>query len=306
MTSGVPASADTIDGDLRAIEDPEERGRRAAEVIEQYQPVVDVATAVRDETIRVLYAAGMRQAPIGRIAGITRARVNQILKADTPGPARPFWGAAESHLTIALGEKREEPKDASGGQGPVVATEDMQAFEMLRELLAGADISADYEMIPAPGIVRLNRAGLLVVCGPRLSPMIAQSAEADPYLGFGKDGAGWHLANRETGESWHSPLDAGEPGDIGYLARLPRPDQNGTFLYIAGIHAAGAPGVAHYLSGNLDALWRMVGTQRFSALISCVFDSRHLVTESSLLSGPYLHGGGSAGLVALKTSGGAE
>lgn len=301
MTSETPASADAADEELRAINDPEERARRAADVIEHCKTIIEVATIVRDEAIPLLHAGGMKQAPIGRVVRISRERVNQILRAGSPVPGRLFWGAPEGHLTIALGEKKEEPKDASGGPGPVVATEDMQAFEMLREMLTGADISADYEMIAPPGIVRLNRAGLLVICGPRLSSVIAQSAEADPFLGFGKDEAGWFLANRDTGERWHSPLDAGEMSDIGYIARLPRPDQNGAFLYIAGVHAAGAPGVAHYLSEHLSDLWRSVGTQRFSALISCTFDSRRRVTGSKLLSGPYLHEGPAAGLAGPKT-----
>src|ERR1039457_7014909 len=186
-----------------------------------------------------------------------------------PGPERAFWGAKDLEITIAVGEKTEAPKDASGPLGPVVTTEAREAVDILRALADQMAISTEYEPIPPPGFVNLNQEGLVVICGPRLSPLVAQVLESDQLLGFSKDEQGWYVVDRRTGDTWRSPMDNGEMADIGYLGRLPRPDGRGTFLYIAGIHAAGTSGVAHYLASNLPSLWREVKTSRFSALIRC-------------------------------------
>ena len=86
-------------------------------------------------------------------------------------------------------------------------------------------------------------------------------------------------------------MDAGGAGDIGYLARLPRPDARGTFLYIAGIHAMGSSGVIHYLDRHLAEVYREVRTKRFSALVECDFDSAtRKVVSSNLVTPLYSHG----------------
>ena len=86
-------------------------------------------------------------------------------------------------------------------------------------------------------------------------------------------------------------MDEGECGDIGYVARLPRPDGRGTFLYIAGIHAMGSSGVIHYLDKHLAEVYRDVKTKRFSALTRCEFDrDTRKVSTSSLITPLYLHG----------------
>lgn len=42
-------------------------------------------------------------------------------------------------------------------------------------------------------------------------------------------------------------------------------------MYIAGIHAVGAPGAVHYLEGHLSELYKELKTQRFSTIIECEF-----------------------------------
>ncbi|MFD8978907.1 hypothetical protein [Streptomyces sp. NPDC059564] len=129
-----------------------------------------------------------------------------------------------------------------------------------------------------------------MVCGPRLSPIIAQVLEGDDNLRFQKDRA-WHLVDLKTEEVYRSPMDEdGSAGDVGYLARLPRLDGRGTFIYIAGIHAIGANGVVHYLENHLAELYREVRTRRFSTLISCRYDPKtQEVLESKRVSPIYRH-----------------
>lgn len=154
----------------------------------------------------------------------------------------------------------------------MVAQEDLHAYEHLRRLAARYGLDAEYEVIPPPGNVLLNRHNLVVVCGPRLSPLIEQILQSDPHLAFRRDERGWFLADRTSGQDYRSPMDEDEPADIAYFGRLPRPDGQGTFLYIAGIHAPGAPGVVHWLTTELPAVYAEVKLRRFSTLVSCRFD----------------------------------
>jgi hypothetical protein len=128
------------------------------------------------------------------------------------------------------------------------------------------------EVIGPPGLVNLNRDNLVVICGPRLSPIIAQVLASDPNLGFAQDERGWFLVDHATGTTYRSPRDDGEPADYAYLGRLPRIDGRGTFLYFAGIHAPGNSGAMHYLEGHLEELYGEVRTGRFSTIIACRFD----------------------------------
>lgn len=265
---------------LRVIADPTERARRA------HLAIVG-AEQIRNEAIAAAYGRGITQAAIGSALGISGARVGQILQGG-PGPERAFWGPEGGCVTVAVGGKTEAAKKASGEPGPVVAVEDLAAYETLRASLAEMGIQARYEVIPPPGFVDLNRPGLIVICGPRLSPLVGQILASDRTLGFGHDEAGWYLEDRKAGKIWRSPMDSGEASDIAYLGRLPRPDGRGTFVYIAGIHAAGAQGAIHYAAAELVQLWQRVRDRRFSALIRSTFDPEtREVADSELLSGPH-------------------
>lgn len=265
---------------LQDIADPLERARRA------HQALAD-AEQIRNSAIAEANLGGTSQVVIAEALGISRQRVSQILKGG-PGPERAFWGVDGGRLTVAVGGKTEGAKQASGGLGPVVAVEDLAAYEMLRASAAEMGIETCYEVIPQPGFVDLNRPGLVVICGPRLSPLVGQILASDRAIGFTHDNAGWFLEDRKTGKAWRSPMDSGQPSDIAYLGRLPRPDNRGTFIYIAGIHAAGAPGAVHYLAGALEKVWKQVRDRRFSALVRCTFDPEtREVTASELFAGPY-------------------
>ena len=264
---------------LRAIPGPLERARRANLAM----PGVE---QIRNDAI----AEASHSTPPATIAdtlGISRARISQILKGG-PGPERAFWGADGGRLTVALGGKTEAAKKASGQPGPVVAVEDFAAYEALQASAAALGIQTRHEVIAPPGLVDLNRGGLVVICGPRLSPLVAQVLASDRALAFGCDDTGWFLQDRRAGRAWRSPSDSGEAADIAYVGRLPRPDGLGTFLYVAGIHAAGAGGVVNFLAGNLETAWQKVRDRRFSALVRCTFDpDTRDITGSELLTDFY-------------------
>jgi hypothetical protein len=252
---------------LGQITDPAERAKEASSLLLSYQQAVGELSRIRREAVEELSGQGMTQAQIAEILGTTRARIGQILTSG-PRPERALLGVGT--LTVALGGKLEAGKT---DPGPVVAQEDLAAYEHLRTLAQSMGLDTRYEVIPSNGMLNLNREGLIVICGPRLSPLIAQVLASDTNLTFEKDDAGWHLVDNVAGRIYRSPMDAGEPGDYAYVGRLPRLDGHGTFLYIAGIHAVGAAGVVHYLANHLEDLYRDVRRQRrWSLLVSCRYD----------------------------------
>lgn len=268
---------------------PVERAKAAIDLMATYQGWVTELSRIRREAIEEAQASGMTQAEIAAKLGVSRGRVGQLASAGPP-PERAFFGT--DLVTVSLGGKYEAGKDPDQNRSEVVTREDLNNFEHLRKLLGGMKLDTQYEVIPPTGIVNLNRENHVVVCGPRLSPIVAQVLEGDHNLGFAKDRA-WHLVDHRTGQEYRSPMDEdGSAGDFGYLGRLPRLDGRGTFLYIAGVHSIGANGVVHYLENNLAELYREVRTRRFSTLISCRYDPETLdVLESRRVTPLYRHEG---------------
>ncbi|MFK3733153.1 hypothetical protein ACI2LJ_23155 [Streptomyces sp. NPDC088090] len=86
----------------------------------------------------------------------------------------------------------------------MITREDLGNFEHLRKLLGGMKLDAQYEVIPPSGTVNLNRENHVVICGPRLSPLIAQILEGDDNLGFAKDSA-WHLLGQDRRQGMPVP-----------------------------------------------------------------------------------------------------
>ncbi|MGW1767988.1 sigma-70 family RNA polymerase sigma factor [Streptomyces sp. NPDC002073] len=265
---------------------PVERAKAASLLMTDYSGRVTELARIRREAIEEAAAAGMSQSEIAAHLGVSRGRVGQ-LASQGPPPERAFFGT--ELVTVSLGGKYEAGKSPEE-MGEVIAREDLANFDHLRKLLSTLKLDSQYEVIPPTGIVNLNRDNHVVVCGPRLSPIIAQVLEGDDNLRFQKDRA-WHLVDLKAQEVYRSPMDEdGSAADIGYLARLPRLDGKGTFIYAAGIHAIGANGVVHYLENNLAELYRDVRTRRFSTLISCRYDPKTLeVIESKRVTPIYRH-----------------
>ncbi|MEU4235371.1 hypothetical protein AB0F17_64820 [Nonomuraea sp. NPDC026600] len=273
---------------VREISDPLERSKAATDAQTAVKAVEAEFSRIRREALEELIRSGVKQADIARELGITTARMSQLVKTG-PAPERAFFGATTTPVVAAVAQKLEREK---AKPGPVVSIDDMQAYDQLRCLVEDLGLKSTYEVIRPPGNVRLNRDGLVLICGPRHSSLIAQVLESDDKLRFDKDDDGWHLVDREAGTVYRSPEDSDEPGDIAYFGRLPRPDGKGHFLYIAGIHAAGAAGVVHYLRTELQTLYREVRMRRFSMLISCQYDQdSHEIISSKRVTPVYRHEG---------------
>jgi hypothetical protein len=194
------------------------------------QIVSKEVSRIRREAIEALIRGRMSQTQIATELGVTRGRVGQ-LAASGPPPERLFFG--DDKITVALGGKWEADKP---DPGTVMAHEDFQTFERLKDLLRSLQLDAEAEVIPPPDMLRLNRDNFVVICGPRLSPLLNKVLESDPILGFEKDADSWHLFDRETGQIHHSPMDAGRNVDIAYFGRLPHPDGRGSLPPPPGHH----------------------------------------------------------------------
>lgn len=268
--------------ELGELADPAERAQRASQRLAEYQVISAELSRIRREALEELIADGRTQTDIAAMLGMTRARVGQLLSSG-PKSERAFLGAGA--LTIVIGGKQEADKR---GSGRVLAQEDLAAFNQMKELARTLGLDAHHEVVEPPGFINLNRENLIVICGPRLSPLIGQILESDRNLGFEQDEKGWYLVDRSLGTIHRSPMDSGESRDYAYVGRLPRIDGRGTFLYIAGIHAVGAPGAVHFLENYLTELYSEVRTKRFSMLVACDFDPKTLeVTASKRLSPIY-------------------
>ena len=191
-------------------------------------------------------------------------------------------------VTIVTPLKREERQGR-----PVVAVEDVTAAARMEALARSFELAVETEHVPLGGDIDLNRPGLVVICGPRLSEMMAQAFERDPVLRWERPGQGWALRDTRTGTLFASGLDdgSGRNRDVAYLGRLPRPDGTGAFLVFTGVHPPGTLGVAALLASDIGSLWGQVGAEPFSVVVGVDFDpDTHEPVKTELLTPLYRHG----------------
>lgn len=251
------------------VSDPIERAKAAHSLIDQYQEAIAELSRVRRLSIETLLESGMTQTQVAEMLGMSRSRMSQLLSAGVR-PERAFLGAGK--LTVAIGAKLEANRRDPGG---MLSVEAFAAYELLAGAARAVGLDAAYEVVPPPGLVHLNRPSLIVLTNPRLLPFLSQVMEADPHLRYVLDEDGnWYLVDVTTGIEYRSKRETGDASDYGYVGRLPRPDGKGTFLYLAGTHAQGTLGAAHFVTTNLSDLYKEVKTRRFSAIIECKFDPK--------------------------------
>lgn len=126
----------------------------------------------------------------------------------------------------------------------------------------------------------------VVVCGPKSALIGADLMARDPALGMTESGGRWQIHDRRSDQLIGSPADEdpAQDADIAYLARHVLDGQ--VVVHIAGIHAIGSLGAAHYLTSHLAELFAQTGDQPFSAVVRASFDGLN-ITGSELAAGPY-------------------
>jgi len=209
----------------------------------------------------------MSYSQIADAAGLSRGRVHQI-RHQGPAPEGAFLGSGLVRIITPL--KRDAIKAR-----PVVAMEDVAASKRLEDLARSYGLEVEQEHVPLTGEVDLNRPGLIVICGPRLSETMRQLYERDPVLAWEQTPAGaWAIRDTSTDELFVSGSDRNpsEFSDAAYLGRLRRPDGKGWVIAFTGIHPQGTLGVVQLLTTELASLWEQVQDSSFSVVVGTDYD----------------------------------
>ena len=238
------------------------RVKAAVDLMTELQAAVVETSRMRKESIAWLRKNGHSMADVAKLMGVSRARVAQLRDAGPP-PERAFLGTQLVQVVVPL----------RPGEREYVAVEDSSTGQRLLALAQSLQLDGELGYIPTTGELDLNRDDLVVVCGPKTSTEAAAALAQDPRLSFETlpDGR-WALVERESGKVYTSPSDDPQDpttADVAYLGRLPRPDGQGTFILIAGVHAVGSLGVAHFLTESLASLYEEAGTEPFSMVVTC-------------------------------------
>src|SRR5258708_316525 len=177
LDSALSAGRGDMPGELERIAqitDPYELLRAATERLAEAQQEVTELARLRRRLIQDLHAQGMSYAQIGEAAGLTRGRIHQI-RHTGPAPEGALLGTGT--VIIATPLKREEP----GGR-PGVAVGDLTASTRLEALARSFALDVTTEHVPLGGDIDLDRDGLVVICGPRLSEVMGRAYAADPVI----------------------------------------------------------------------------------------------------------------------------
>ncbi|WP_030339207.1 RNA polymerase subunit sigma-24 [Streptomyces sp. NRRL S-1022] len=270
---------------IMAIDDPYLLLREVTTRLADAQQEVTELARLRRRVVQDLHAQGLSYAQIAAKAGLSRGRIHQI-RHTGPAPEGAFLGRGA--VTVATPLRRDDERGRT-----VVAVDDVSSGKRLEELARTYGLDVTSEHVPVSGEIDLNRDGLIVVCGPRMSQAMWDTYAQDPVLQWqrAEDGP-WTVVDRQTGTVHRSGQDSdpARPYDVGYLGRLSRPDGNGSLLAIAGIHTQGSLGVVQLLANDLNNLWGQVGDHQFSTLVGVEYDTETSEPQSvELLCPLYRH-----------------
>ena len=272
------ASEDDIEV-LRNIVDPIERGRRAGQLLNQYQQSANELARMRREAIEVAHELyGLSYTQVASELGLTKGRISQI-RTSAPPAERVFFGVGP--VTIIVPERI----GVYGRRMAVVASEDDATAEELRDLLTGLHLQAAKVRI-TPETTKIEEGDVVLVCGPTSAIVGAILLETDPRVRIVATSKHLEVADLASGLNYGSPMDAATPSDddVAYLAR--RRQGGRVVVHIAGIHTAGSVGAAKYLTEHVADLFRKLGDVSFSMIIGCSFEGTQ-ITSTRVIAGPY-------------------
>lgn len=159
---------------------------------------------------------------------------------------------------------------------PVVAVEDYNTFENIKDILLENKFEVNLKYIPSTGGIELEPdTGNIVICGPKNSYMVEDVFRNLGTLLFIEEDGKWHFIDEENAKIL-SPMDC-EPKrneDIAFLGNVKLNSQlNDKVLLICGIHAIGSLGIANLLKDKtlLDELLKNVQGKEFYSLIHSAY-----------------------------------
>ncbi|MFP5022521.1 hypothetical protein ACLE50_17150 [Pseudonocardia sp. 1LY6.1] len=251
---------------LRAEPDPVRRGRRATDLLATYQQrSVELARVRRDAIEEARDQLGGSYTEVARAFGLTKGRITQI-RSSAPPAYRAFFGVGP--LDVALPGRRLLDRD-----DVVIATEDDATGTHLTDEAEQLAFTVERQIIDPQQEWEPVRDAV-VVCGPSSAHVGNMLMQRDPLLTMSLgDGARWGIVDQETGERFLSPMDDEQPrrADVAYLARQVMPDGS-VVVHIAGVHALGSVGAAHFLTDHVASLWSEFGDCAFSMVVGGEFE----------------------------------
>jgi hypothetical protein len=281
---------------IREISDARERARQAHALLGELQSESAEASRIRQQAVTELITRnGASRIEVADLLGVSRERVRQIL-AEGPPPELALLAPGPGPVTICVVQKRE----AERGR-PAITMTTAAAVRELAGLAASYDIETEEDAVPVSGMIDLNRPNLVVLIGPRSSPLIAQAVTADPAVRWHPDKNGdWFITDAKTGEEYHSDFDSGaDPGGwprtcYAHVGRVRRPDGQGSWLCLAGEHAPGVAGAASLFVRDITALWEQVPDRRslWSAIAKVTVGEDGAPLGAALITPVYIHGRG--------------
>ncbi|MFC3892101.1 helix-turn-helix domain-containing protein [Lentzea rhizosphaerae] len=251
---------------VRSDPDPIRRGKRAGELITLYQQRSVELARLRKAAIEEARRAGdMSYTEIAAALGITKGRVTQI-RGSAPGPERAFFGVGPIELALP-GRLIRERGDV------VIASEDDAAGSHLSATLEKLAFAISERVVIDPREEWEPKGDAVVVCGPASAHIGHKLMAEDPALKMTLgDNVQWYIVDQVTGERFLSPMDQEHPvrADHAYISR--RKLDNRIVIHIAGLHALGSVGAAHYLTRSLVDLFADLGDTQYSLAVTTTFD----------------------------------
>lgn len=266
---------------VRREDDPIRRGQRATDLITIYQQRAAELARLRRAAIEQAYRElGMSYTEIASALGLTKGRISQVRK-EAAGPERVLFGVGPISVGIPY---RYQTTDR---ERPLIAAEDSSTAEEVEKLLTAMRFVVDRYHV-GPETSELPAGDGVIVCGPKSAPVASQLLGEDPQAALTKVDSRWWFEHRESGKRVGSPSDDEQnpqSADVAYVARHDYGDR--VIVHIAGIHAIGSLGAAHYLTTHLGDLYKQVGDASFSLAVRATYDGLR-ITGSELAAGPYV------------------
>lgn len=267
---------------LRREPDPLARGRRATQLMATYQQrSVELARIRRAAIEEARDRLGGSYTEVARAFGLTKGRITQI-RNSAPPAHRAFFGVGP--LDVALvGRRIAERADlVIAAEDDAVGTHIAAEAEALAFTTERRIIDPAQEWQPGHDSV--------VVCGPASAPIGRALLDEDPVLGMTLTDSGpWGVIDTTTGTVHTSPMDdptTPRRADHAYLSRRVRDGH--VVVHVAGLHALGSVGAAHYLTEHLPELWAAQGDEPFSMAVTAEFDDSLMPTAITVLVPPQI------------------
>lgn len=258
---------------LRREPDPLVRGRRATQLMATYQQrSVELARIRRAAIEEARDRLGGSYTEVARAFGLTKGRITQI-RNSAPPAHRAFFGVGP--LDVALPGRRIAARE----DVVIAAEDDAVGAHMIAETEALSFTTERLIIDPAEEWEPDHDA--VIVCGPASAHIGHILMSEDPLITMRiGDGGRWGIVDQATGDTHISPMDDSEAprrADHAYLSRRVR---NGhVVVHIAGLHALGSIGAAHYLTEHAPDLCSKFGDEPFSMAMTGEFDG---MTPTSL------------------------